>query len=159
MESTIEKIKNILDVFFRSCHIDDASIDIKNYDNNTRLVISVSLSTTASIFIGRFGGNLEAFESVLTDIANLNSQSAERCRVEFDINGYRLNRQKELQDLAKKTAQRVMIFKTAVKLESMSARDRKIIHNEISLYPDLNSWSEGEPPNRHIVIGFRSNSI
>lgn len=139
MESTIEKIKNILEVFFRSCHVGDFTVDIKSYDSDTRLVINVSLPTTASIFIGRFGGNLEAFESVLTDIVNLNSTSPERHRVEFDINGYRLNRQKELQDLAKKTAQRVMIFKTAVKLEPMSARDRKIIHNEISLYPDLHS--------------------
>ena len=156
MELIIEKIKHILETFFQSCHVSDFNIDIKSYDNDTRLVINVSLPTTASIFIGGFGGNLEAFESVLTDILNLNINNNERHRVEFDINGYRLNRQKELQDLAKKTAQRVMIFKTSVKLEPMSARDRKIIHNEISLYPDLHSWSEGETPNRHIVIGFRS---
>jgi len=139
MELIIEKIKHILETFFQSCHVSDFNIDIKSYDNDTRLVINVSLPTTASIFIGGFGGNLEAFESVLTDILNLNINNNERHRVEFDINGYRLNRQKELQDLAKKTAQRVMIFKTSVKLEPMSARDRKIIHNEISLYPDLHS--------------------
>lgn len=155
MENNIEKIKNILDVFFKNCHIRDFDIDIKNYDSDTRLVITVSLPTTASIFIGRYGSNLEAFENVLTDVANLNNNTEKRCKVEFDINGYRLNRQKELQDLAKKTAQKVMVFKVAVKLEPMSARDRKTIHNEISLYPDLHSWSEGENPNRRIVIGYR----
>jgi len=155
MEANIEKIKNILNTFFSCCHVDDFNIDIKVYDSDKKVIINVSLPTTASIFIGRFGSNLESFETVLTDIINLNNDSLERRRIEFDINGYRLNRQKELQDLAKKTAQRVMIFKAPIKLEPMSARDRKIIHNEISLYPDLHSWSEGESPNRHIVIGFR----
>ena len=139
MEKNIETIKNILDVFFKNCNVYDANIDIKSYDSDSKLIINISLSTPASIFIGRFGSNLEAFENILTDVANLNNQTEKRCRVEFDINGYHLNRQKELQELAKKTAQRVMIFKTAVKLEPMSARDRKTIHNEISLYPDLHS--------------------
>ena len=139
MNDNIEKIKNILTVFFHNCHVDDIDIDIKNYDSDNKVIINVSLPTTASIFIGRFGSNLESFENVLTDVINLNNVSEKRTRIEFDINGYRLNRQKELQDLAKKTAQRVMIFKTPVKLESMSSRDRRIIHNEISLYPDLHS--------------------
>lgn len=139
MNDNIEKIKNILTVFFHNCHVDDIDIDIKHYDSDNKVIINVSLPTTASIFIGRFGSNLESFENVLTDVINLNNISEKRTRIEFDINGYRLNRQKELQDLAKKTAQRVMIFKTPVKLESMSSRDRRIIHNEISLYPDLHS--------------------
>jgi len=67
-----------------------------------------------------------------------------------------LNRQRELQDLAKKTAQRVMIFKTSIRLEPMTARDRKIIHNEISLYPDLTSASEGDNPNRCVIISYRN---
>lgn len=139
MNDNIEKIKNILQVFFNNCHVEDANIDIKSYDSDHKVVINVSLPTTASVFIGRFGSNLESFENVLTDVLNLNNTSDKRKRIEFDINGYRLNRQKELQDLAKKTAQRVMIFKTSIKLEPMSSRDRRIIHNEISLYPDLYS--------------------
>ena len=139
MNDNIEKIKNILQVFFNNCHVEDTNIDIKSYDSDHKVVINVSLPTTASVFIGRFGSNLESFENVLTDVLNLNNTSDKRKRIEFDINGYRLNRQKELQDLAKKTAQRVMIFKTSIKLEPMSSRDRRIIHNEISLYPDLYS--------------------
>lgn len=155
MENNIELIKNTLEVFFKNCKVEDFNIDISGYNSKEKLIINVSLPTTASIFIGKYGSNLEAFEIVLTNIANLNNQTDTRCRVEFDINGYRLNRQKELQDMAKKAAQKVMVFKVPVKLEPMTARDRRIVHNEISLYPDIYSRSEGEAPNRRVVIECR----
>ena len=95
MENNIELIKNILEVFFKNCKVEDFNIDINSYNSNEKLIINVSLPTTASIFIGKYGSNLEAFEIVLNNVANLNNQTDTRCRVEFDINGYRLNRQKE----------------------------------------------------------------
>jgi len=156
MDQNIEIIKNVLNVFFKNCNTYGYEIEVRPIESEHKLFVTINIPMTASLFIGRFGSNLDAFEIVLTDIANLNNLTGPIWRVEVDINGYRLNRQRELQDLAKKAAQRVMIFKAPVKLEPMTARDRKIIHNEISLYPDLTSASEGDNPNRCVVITYRN---
>ncbi len=156
MEQNIEVIKNILNVFFKNCNTYGHEIEVRQIESEHKIFVTINIPMTASLFIGRFGSNLDAFEIVLTDIANLNNTTGPIWRVEVDINGYRLNHQRELQDLAKKAAQRVMIFKTPVKLDPMTARDRKLIHNEISLYPDLTSESEGDNPNRCVVINYRN---
>ncbi len=150
-----QTIKNFLETFFKCCHISNYEIDIKKYESENKIFINVNIPMKASLFIGRFGSNLEAFETIFCDMINLNNQAETSCRVEFDINGYRLNRIRDLQELARSTAQKVMVFKAPVSLEPMSGRDRKIIHTEIALYPDLSSESEGSFPNRHVVISYR----
>ncbi len=148
-------VKNFLEIFFKSCHISNYEIDITKYESENKVFVNVNIPMKASLFIGKLGSNLEAFEIILSDMINLNNDGVESTRVEFDINGYRLNRRRDLQDLARATAQKVMVFKAPVSLEPMSSRDRKIIHNEIALYPDLISASEDNYPYRHIVISYR----
>lgn len=155
MEQNIEKIKNILSVFFQSCQINNFEFDSHISEFDKQVSITVELAYGASVFIGKFGNNLDAFERLFTDILNNNSQSNDYYRVSFDINNYRLNHLKDIQELAKETAHKVMVFKNSVKLDPMSPRDRRIIHTEIALYPDLISESKGENPNRCVVISYR----
>ncbi len=147
-------IKKFLETFFKCCHISNYEIDIKKYESENKVFVNVNIPMKASLFIGKFGSNLEAFEIIICDMINLNNSGETSCKVEFDINGYRSNRRRDLQDLARATAQKVMVFKAPVSLEPMSSRDRKIIHNEIALYPDLVSVSEDNYPYRHIVVSY-----
>gem|GEM_PF-4806210 len=48
-----------------------------------------------------------------------------------------------------------MVLKTPVRMDPMNARERRLIHSEIALYPDLISESEGEGLNRYVVIKYR----
>ena len=48
-----------------------------------------------------------------------------------------------------------MKYKTNCKLSPMSARERKIIHEEISNYENLKTESYGEEPKRFLVIKYR----
>ena len=148
-------IKKFLDTFFQCCHINNYEVDIKKYESENKIFVNINIPMKASLFIGKFGSNLEAFEIILCDMINLNNTQETSCKIEFDINGYRLNRQRDLQELARTTAKKVMVFKAPVSLEPMSARDRKIIHTEIALYPDLVSMSEDNYPYRHVVISYR----
>ena len=75
--------------------------------------------------------------------------------MEIDINNYRTEKNFALKELAKKAAHRVLVLKTPVRMDPMNARDRRLIHSEIALYPDLISESEGTPPNRYVVIKYR----
>jgi len=73
MEQNIEIIKNILNVFFKNCNTYGYEIEVRPFESDHKLFVTINIPMTASLFIGRFGSNLDAFETILTDIANLNN--------------------------------------------------------------------------------------
>jgi predicted RNA-binding protein Jag len=48
-----------------------------------------------------------------------------------------------------------LVLKTPVRMDPMNARERRIIHSEIALYPDLISESEGYGQDRYVVVKYR----
>ena len=73
MDQNIEIIKNVLNVFFKNCNTYGYEIEVRPIESEHKLFVTINIPMTASLFIGRFGSNLDAFEIVLTDIANLNN--------------------------------------------------------------------------------------
>ncbi len=69
-----------------------------------------------------------------------------------DINNYRKERERLIGDLAKAAAQKAVTTKTAVRLPSMNAYERRIVHMELSMRPDIKTESEGEGPERGVII-------
>ena len=60
--------------------------------------------------------------------------------------------QKRLEWLAKKTAKEVVETKMPVSLDNMTSYERRIIHNILTDFKGVKTESEGEEPNRHVVI-------
>lgn len=69
-----------------------------------------------------------------------------------DINNYKKEREKLIADLAKAAAQKAVTTKTAVKLPAMNAYERRIVHTELSMRPDIKTESEGDGPDRSVII-------
>lgn len=69
-----------------------------------------------------------------------------------DINGYRKEREKLIADLAKAAAQKAVTTKTEVRLPAMNAYERRIVHTELSMRPDIKTESAGEGPDRSVII-------
>ncbi len=100
--------------------------------------------------IGKRGETLNAIQEILSCVCK-NSGFREE-RVFFDVENYKNRREISLIGLAERMANKAIRYKKPIKLESMSAYERKIIHNAISQIEGVSSKSEGEEPNRRLVI-------
>ena len=73
-------------------------------------------------------------------------------KVVLDSNNYKDKREESLRELAKRKGEKVLETGKSIKLNPMSARERKIIHDEISFINELETESDGEEPKRCLVI-------
>jgi hypothetical protein len=70
----------------------------------------------------------------------------------IDIAGYAERRRQALRIYASRLAEQVTEEGGEIMLEPMNASDRKVIHDAISEIAGVRSYSEGEPPDRYVVI-------
>jgi len=70
----------------------------------------------------------------------------------IDINNYRKDREELIIKLAKAAAKKASVTKQEVSLPSMNAYERRIVHSELAMHPDLKTESAGEGKQRHVVI-------
>ena len=70
----------------------------------------------------------------------------------FDLDGTLLN---TLQDLADKIALNVEKTRRKYELEPMNPYERRVIHSALQSYEHITTYSEGEEPNRHVIIDYK----
>lgn len=122
----------------------DIDIDVEN-DRASLAIVGGKLGH----LVGNNGEVLDAIQE-LTRLA-VQTSTGERSRLMLDIDGFRAGRRRELKELAQKMAQEVKESGKSVKLSPMNAFERKIIHDTIQTL-GLTSESDGEDPNRYVVI-------
>jgi spoIIIJ-associated protein len=79
-------------------------------------------------------------------------QTGTPSRLLLDVGGYRANRRKELAAVAKNAAEKVKQHGEEIKLDPMSAFERKCVHDVINALSGVESESEGVEPSRRIVV-------
>ena len=97
------------------------------------------------IIIGKKGKTLNSFEYLLNSMIK-------DCRMEIDVEGFKDKRNETLRELAKKMAEKALSTNKTIRLNPMPPRERKIIHEIINQYSELDTFSEGKDPKRYIVI-------
>lgn len=100
--------------------------------------------------IGRRGQTLDALQE-LTRTA-IQRKLKTRARLQVDVEGYRARRRATLADYAASIAERAKERGTEIELEPMSAYERKIVHDAVAGIDGASSFSEGEEPNRKVVV-------
>ncbi|HOO60978.1 MAG TPA: RNA-binding cell elongation regulator Jag/EloR [Bacillota bacterium] len=100
--------------------------------------------------IGRHGETLDSIAYLTNLVANKHSE--DRLRVILDIGGYRKHREEVLISMAEKAAARVIRSGRAVSLDPMNPAERRIVHSELQNVKGVTTHSEGEEPNRKVVI-------
>ena len=108
---------------------------------------------TLGILIGRRGETLDALQ-YLTSL-NVNHGQDEYTRVTLDTENYRSKREEALKRLANRMANRAVKTGRKVVMEPMNPYERRILHSALQQNTAVTTHSEGDEPNRHVVISLK----
>ena len=118
-------------------------------ENGLRLCIDAE---TMGLLIGRRGETLDAMQYLVSLVANKNRKEEGYIRVTLDTEGYRFRREETLKRLARKNATQVRQTGRPIAMEPMNPYERRILHSALQGFSGVSTHSEGEEPNRHVVI-------
>lgn len=118
--------------------IREKQITIKMYSDNN------------SILIGKNGQTLQALTTVIKQVVY--NEVNQYPYLILDVENYKEKQVKYLERLAKNIAREVAQTKNEVALENMNSYERRVIHNILTDNKKVYTISEGEEPNRHVVV-------
>lgn len=103
--------------------------------------------------VGRSGQVLDALQYLtLLSVNRRGPLTGARLRVTFDADSYRARREVTLKKLARELSEQVRATGQEAVLDPLSAMERRIVHQAISDEEGIRTYSEGEDPDRYIVI-------
>ena len=108
-----------------------------------------------NILIGKNGQTLMAIQTVLRQMVH--NEIGMYPYILLDVENYKEKKISNLERTAKRIAKEVQKTKIDVSLDNMNSYERRIIHNVLTKFKNISSTSEGEEPNRHIVIRYVEN--
>ena len=117
--------------------------------SDSQVVLDITGGDTARI-IGRHGQTIDSIQYLVGIIVN--KRIGARARVIIDVEGYRERREETLRKQALDLAKKVKETGQEAVLESLQSNERRVIHTALVDNPDVYTYSEGEDPNRFIVI-------
>lgn len=142
-----KRIEKIIKEFFDKMSLEESPEKIEIKDNT----VSFELETkNPEILIGKRGKTLINIQYLLAKI--LNKQLEEKIFVDFDINQYKKKKIDYLKEVAKNTADEVALTKKEKVLSSMTPFERRIIHLTLNEREDILTESQGEEPDRKLII-------
>ena len=116
----------------------DERTTIKMYTNNNPIII------------GKNGHTLKSLENLAKQ--KIQNDTGIFYRINLDVSNYKEKIQKSIERLAKNTAREVAKTKIPVSLDNMTSYERRLVHNILTDFKGVKTESEGEEPNRHVVI-------
>jgi len=146
-QQDLEKIKKLTKEFFEKTTF-EVEVDVLPERDQT---IPINLKTEEpQILIGEGGQTLLEIQHLLKAI--LKRQIPESFYIDLDINDYKKKKNEYLKEMARSAADEVALTKKEKILAPMPAYERRIIHLELAGRADVISESQGEEPERRVVI-------
>ena len=144
---------NVAFVFLK-CLVEEMGIELNivGKTDGTDLFFLLEGKDSGTV-IGKRGATLDAIQ-YLTSLV-VNKGNGEYIRVVVDAENYRAKREKSLEKLAKRLAEKVVRSRRPFKLEPMNPYERKIIHATLQKDPRVTTKSEGQDPYRRIHIELK----
>lgn len=144
-----DKLRELLEKIVEALQVEgDVQIDV----SDDQIVGNVEGDDLA-VFIGRHGQTIEAIQHLAQRIL-LNDITPDdpRPRIIVDAGGYRERRREALMKEADQAAIDVEEYGRAVALDAMTASERKVVHEYLRERGGVQTHSEGDEPDRHLVI-------
>jgi spoIIIJ-associated protein len=126
----------------------DATVDVTESGDEIRA--TVEGPDEMGRLIGRHGQTIDALQHLAWRAAFHDHD--ERKAVVVDAAGYRARREEALQRQADRAASEALRYGRPVELEPMSASERKTVHNYLADRADVETHSEGDEPERRLVV-------
>ena len=125
----------------------ESKIEVKERNDILNIVL---YSENNNILIGKNGRTIDALSLVVKQM--IQNEVGKPFKFNLDVAEYKLKQQKRLESLAKRVAREVSKTKIDAKLDPMNSYERRIVHNILTDHKFVYTESEGEEPNRYVVI-------
>ena len=145
-------LKSIIENIIEKMGLD---VNVSVEENEDNYLVNLAGEDSA-IIIGKRGENLDEFQFMINTIFNKGKKHEEYKRVVIDSNNYKNRRENTLKVLAQRTAARAVRENHDIRLEPMTANERRIIHSTLADHAKVETESKGNEPNRYVVIKLKN---
>ena len=126
------------------------NVEIKENDFGFSALI---ICDNSAALIGKEGRTLNSIQTILRQ--SIRKFGNFNIKVNIDISNYKAKRERNITYEVKKLCREVLKTKVDAKLDPMNSYERRIVHNVVGGFDHLISESEGENPNRYVVIKYK----
>ena len=144
--SPAERVRELLEQLNDALEL-DAEVEVIEEPERIRAVLH---GDDMGLFIGRHGQTIDAVQHLAYKVAAHGETPPPR--VEVDAAGYRERRRQMLERVADGAVADALRSRRPVALDAMSATERKVVHEYLKDHGDVETYSEGTEPDRHLVV-------
>lgn len=108
------------------------------------------VSDNNAILIGKNGRTMSSLQTLIRQ--SVQNRLGIKINIILDANEYKQKQEKNIERLAIRLAKDVRKTKIEVKMDSMNSYERRIVHNVLTNFKGVSTISEGEEPNRYVII-------
>lgn len=130
----------------------NAELEVRCDAEENRIDINI-VGKEMGLLIGKRGQTLDSLQYLISLVVNKESNTY--CKVKLDTENYRARRKETLENLARNIASKVKKTKKSVELEPMNPYERRIIHSTLQNDKMVETYSQGEEPNRKVVVAMK----
>lgn len=141
VEAVVEAVVDALEV--------GGEVRVRESDDEIEVVVEGE--DDPALLIGKHGATIDALQHVAARVA-FRGREEDRKRVVVDVGGYRERRRTALERAADRAADDALSFGRAVELEPMTSFERRIVHTHLKDRVDVDTHSEGDEPDRRLVV-------
>jgi spoIIIJ-associated protein len=145
-EAPAERVRVLLERILEELGL-EASVAVEEAEEEIHADIE---GEDVGLLIGRHGQTIDALQLLCYQAAFRGRQ--DRKRVSVDAAGYRRRQGESLRRRADLAAEDAMRHGQAVEMDPMSSNDRRVIHEHLRERPEIETYSEGDEPNRYVVV-------
>ena len=143
LEYAKEYLKNVV----TGMGIEDVVIETQRKEQYLKLILH---SENSSILIGKGGRTLASLQNLIR--SSVQAKTGTYVNIILDVENYKVKQEHNIERLAKKLAKEVLRTKEPITMDSMNSYERRLVHSVLSEFKGVTTESEGEEPNRKVVI-------
>jgi len=144
--SPADRLRELLEEVVGACDL-DADVEVEEDDETLRGVVE---GGDLGLLIGRHGQTIDALQHLAARVAYRGA--GDRKRVVVDAAGYRARRAETLERQADRAVGDAVEYGRPVAMDAMAASERRLVHEYLRDRTDVETYSEGDEPDRHLVV-------
>jgi spoIIIJ-associated protein len=149
LEEQGEMVQDFLDGLVDAFELDG---ELRTEEVDEEMIEVQVVGDDLGLLIGPKGQTLAAVQELARTVVQRRAEGNPRGRFRIDVGGYRQRRREALERFTRSVADEVKASGVQKALEPMNASDRKVVHDTINEIDGVETTSEGEEPQRRVVI-------